>query len=172
MARTPTARSAPAPPARSRRAGRRSPPPALVAKVTRDCGIAAAGLTLILTPTRSLAGAVQIVARVLEVALHKAHELDFPLARILDGMGAAPLPPPAPDFVAAMGRTNDAIIYGGAVQLFVAGPDAEARALADALPSRASCDYGRPFAEIFAAHKGDFYAIDPILFSPARGAVH
>ena len=147
------------------------PPPALVAKVTRDCGIAAAGLTLILTQTRSLAGAVQIVARVLEVALHKAHELDFPLDRILDGMGAAPLPPPAPDFVAAMGRTNDAIIYGGAVQLFVAGPEAEARDLAEALPSRASRDYGRPFAEIFAAHKGDFYAIDPMLFSPARVTV-
>ena len=138
-----------------------------------DCrgGIEPAGLTLILTPTRSLAGTVQIVARVLEVALHKAHELGFPLDRILDGMGAAPLPPPAPDFVAAMGRTNDAIIYGGAVQLFVAGPEAEARDLADALPSRASRDYGRPFAEIFAAHKGDFYAIDPMLFSPARVAV-
>jgi methenyltetrahydromethanopterin cyclohydrolase len=66
-----------------------------------------------------------------------------------------------------MGRTNDAIIYGGQVQLFVTGPANEARALAEKLPSEASRDYGRPFAEIFARVKGDFYAIDPMLFSPA-----
>jgi methenyltetrahydromethanopterin cyclohydrolase len=144
------------------------PPAGLVDKIVRDCGIASAALTLILTPTRSLAGTVQVVARVLEVALHKVHELGFPLDHVVDGVGAAPLPPPAPDFVAAMGRTNDAIIYGGAVQLFVTGDDGDARELAETLPSGASRDYGKPFAETFAANKGDFYAIDPMLFSPAQ----
>ena len=67
-----------------------------------------------------------------------------------------------------MGRTNDAIIFAGQVQLFVTGPTSEARALAGSLPSKASRDYGRPFAEIFKAVKGDFYAIDPMLFSPAK----
>ena len=67
-----------------------------------------------------------------------------------------------------MGRTNDAIIYGGIVQLFVTGPDQEANDLATRLPSGTSPDYGRPFAEIFEAAKGDFYAIDPLLFSPAQ----
>jgi methenyltetrahydromethanopterin cyclohydrolase len=143
------------------------PPAALIEKVVRDCGIQADKLTLILTPTHSLAGTVQIVARVLEVALHKLHELHFPLDRVVDGMGAAPLPPPAPSFVEAMGRTNDAIIYGGSVQLFVRGPDAEAKKLAQDLPSVGSRDYGRPFAEIFKAYKGDFYAMDRLLFSPA-----
>ena len=114
------------------------------------------------------AAAAQVVARVLEVALHKAYELKFPLARIVDGMGAAPLSPPHPDFVTAMGRTNDAIIYGGRAQLFVTGPSTEARALAEALPSRASRDFGAPFAEIFKRSKGDFYSIDPMLFSPAE----
>ena len=107
------------------------------------------------------------MARVLEVALHKAHELGFPLERIVEGMGVAPLPPPHPDFVKAMGRTNDAIIYAGAVHLFVRGPVDEAKALAERMPSRASRDYGRPFAEIFKRVNGDFYAIDPMLFSPA-----
>ena len=36
----------------------------------------------------------------------------------------------------------------------------------DNLPSGASRDYGKPFAETFAAYKGDFYQIDPMLFSP------
>jgi methenyltetrahydromethanopterin cyclohydrolase len=105
------------------------------------------------------------------VALHKAFELGFPIDRVVDGMGAAPLSPPHPDFVTAMGRTNDAIIYAGTVHLFVTGSAEDARALADRLPSKGSRDYGRPFAEIFKRVKGDFYAIDPMLFSPAEVVV-
>ena len=93
------------------------PPEDLVRKIVEACGVSPGNLTVILTPTRSLAGTVQIVGRVLEVALHKLHELKFPLEQVIDGMGAAPLPPPAKSFVEAMGRTNDAIIYGGAVHL-------------------------------------------------------
>jgi len=149
-----------------------APPPApVVAYVAKACKLAPDRLTFLYAPTQSLAGGAQIVARVLEVALHKAHELKFPLERIAEGMGAAPLPPPHPDFVTAMGRTNDAIIYGGRVQLFVTGPAADAKALAEALPSRASRDYGRPFADVFRLFKGDFYAIDPMLFSPAEVTV-
>ena len=86
-------------------------------------------------------------------------------------MGAAPLSPPHPDLVAAMGRTNDAIIYAGRAHLMVSGPAAAARQLAEQLPSEGSRDYGRPFAEIFKRFKGDFYAIDPLLFSPAQVTV-
>jgi methenyltetrahydromethanopterin cyclohydrolase len=145
------------------------PPPApVVRKVAQACGIAPQKLTVIYAPTQSLAGGVQVVARVLEVALHKAHELKFPLDRIVDGMGAAPLSPPHPDFITAMGRMNDAIIYAGRVQLFTTGAASEARELAARLPSASSRDYGEPFAAIFKRFKGDFYAIDPMLFSPAE----
>jgi methenyltetrahydromethanopterin cyclohydrolase len=54
------------------------------------------------------------------------------------------------------------------VHLFVTGAADDARSLADRLPSNGSRDYGRPFAEIFRRVKGDFYAIDPMLFSPAE----
>jgi methenyltetrahydromethanopterin cyclohydrolase len=147
------------------------PPPALVGDIAAACGIAPADLAILYAPTQSLAGGVQVVARVLEVAMHKAHALRFPLGCIVDGLAAAPLPPPHPDFVTAMGRTNDAIIFGGRVQLFVTGPAAAAQALAQAMPAMTSRDYGRPFAEIFGAAKGDFYAIDPMLFSPAQVTV-
>lgn len=149
----------------------RPPPAAIVAKVAQACGVAARDLAIMYAPTQSLAGGVQVVARVLEVALHKAHELHFPLERIVDGLGAAPLPPPHPDFVTAMGRTNDAIIFAGRVHLFVTGSAVDARALAEAMPATTSRDYGRPFADIFRAVNGDFYAIDPMLFSPARVTV-
>ncbi|HET7849084.1 MAG TPA: methenyltetrahydromethanopterin cyclohydrolase [Pseudolabrys sp.] len=149
----------------------RPPPQEVVQKVAQACALEPHALTFLYAPTQSLAGATQVVARVLEVALHKAHELKFPLDRIVEGMGAAPLAPPHPDFVMAMGRTNDAIIYAGRVQLMVTGPAAEARALAEQLPSERSRDYGLPFAEIFRRFKGDFYAIDPMLFSPAQVTV-
>jgi methenyltetrahydromethanopterin cyclohydrolase len=151
--------------------GDKAPPPALVKRVAADCGVAPKDLTILYAPTGSLAGSTQVVARVLEVALHKAHELHFPLEQIEDGVGTAPISPPVPDFVKAMGRTNDAIIYGGRVQLFVRGSDEAAKKLADNLPSRNSPAYGKPFAEIFAAVNGDFYKIDPMLFSPAAVTV-
>jgi methenyltetrahydromethanopterin cyclohydrolase len=148
------------------------PPPAPVVSMVADaCGIRPERLTILFAPTRSLAGSVQVVARVVEVALHKAHALKFPLDRIVDGVGSAPLSPPHPDFTTGMGRTNDAIIFGGQVHLFVTGPADEAEQLAASLPSSASRDYGAPFAEVFKRFGGDFYAIDPMLFSPAAVTV-
>lgn len=144
------------------------PPPAIVEKVAKATGLAPDRLTFLYAPTQSIAGSVQIAARVLEVALHKANDLKFPLDDIVEGVGIAPIPAPHPDFLTAMGRTNDAIIYGGRVQLFVRGEAQAARNLAEALPSRASRDFGQPFAEVFKRFRGDFYAIDPHLFSPAE----
>lgn len=147
------------------------PPLEVIEKVARDTGLAANKLTFILTPTRSLAGSLQVTARVLEVALHKCHTLHFDLNAIVDGYGVAPIPAPSPDFIVGMGRTNDAILFGGFVQLFVNTDDAAAEQLATQLPSSASKDYGRPFAEVFKAVNMDFYQIDPMLFSPAKVSV-
>lgn len=144
------------------------PPIEVVDKIARACKVEPDGVHIILTPTSSLAGGMQVVSRVLEVALHKAHSLHFPLGNIIDGMGSAPVPPPHPNFVKAMGRTNDAILFGGTAHLFVKGSDEAAEALAVGLPSSTSRDYGRPFAEVFKDYKYDFFKVDAMLFSPAR----
>ena len=149
----------------------KAPPIEVIEKVSRDTGVSIENLTFILTPTRSLAGTVQIVARVLEVAMHKIHTLHFPLEHVVDGMASAPVPPPSPDFLTGMGRTNDAILFGGHAHLFVKGSDDAAVALAKALPSNSSRDFGRPFAEVFKSVNMDFYKIDPMLFSPAAVTV-
>lgn len=146
-------------------------PPVVLQKILRDTGLPPEGLTLIFTPTSSPAGTTQVVARVLEVALHKAHELGFALRHVVDGVATAPLPAPHPDGVEAMGRTNDAILYGGCVHLAVRGSDDAARDLAQRLPSGTSRDYGRGFADIFRAVEYDFYKIDPALFAPAEAWV-
>jgi methenyltetrahydromethanopterin cyclohydrolase len=143
------------------------PPLEIVDKVAAACKVKPSRLTIIVTPTSSLAGGVQVVGRVLEVAMHKAHALHFPLENIVDGSGSAPICPPHPDFIKAMGRTNDAILFAGQVHIFVKGDDAAAEQLANELPSSTSKDYGKPFAEIFKAYDYDFFKVDAMLFSPA-----
>jgi methenyltetrahydromethanopterin cyclohydrolase len=146
----------------------RAPPQVVVDKVLRDCGLAPGGLTLVLTPTASLAGTTQVTARVLEVALHRAHELGFALHDIVEGSACAPLPAPGADGLEAMARTNDAILYGGRVRLTVRGDESAARALAAQLPSSNSRDYGRSFGALFEAAGRDFYQLDGALFAPAE----
>ncbi len=146
----------------------RPPPPLIVDKLLRDCGLAPAGLGLVVTPTASLAGTTQVVARVLEVALHRAHDLGFAVKDILEGDACAPLPSPGADGLEAMARTNDAILYGGQVHLTVAGSADAARALAHKLPSGNSADHGRSFGDLFAAAGHDFYQLDSALFAPAE----
>lgn len=146
----------------------RLPPAVVIQKVLRDTGLQPEALTFIVTPTSSVAGTTQVVARVLEVALHKAHTIGFNLPDILDGTATAPLPAPHADGLVAMGRTNDAILYGGQVHLTVGGTAEEAQRLARELPSTNSKDHGRSFADIFKQVDYDFYKIDPALFAPAE----
>ena len=124
-------------------------------------------LTLLVAPSFSLAGSVQVVARSVETALHKLHELKFDLSAVQSGFGTAPLPPVAADEQTAIGRTNDAILYGGRVTLWVRADDEVIDAVGPRVPSSASAEHGALFADLFAAH-GDFYKIDPMLFSPAE----
>ena len=124
-------------------------------------------ITLLAAATKSLAGTVQVVARSLEMALHKLHELKFDLNQIISGVAFAPLPPPAADDLAAIGRTNDAILYGGRAIVCVDADDDILAEIGPRVPSNASPEYGALFAELFAKYK-DFYKIDPMLFSPAE----
>jgi methenyltetrahydromethanopterin cyclohydrolase len=45
--------------------------------------------------------------------------------------------------------------------------DARIEAILDRVPSSASKEHGRLFHDLLREH-GDFYGIDPLLFSPAR----
>jgi methenyltetrahydromethanopterin cyclohydrolase len=147
---------------------RKPPPPAIVAKIAASCRVEPAAVTLLVAPTASLAGGVQIVARSIETALHKLAELKFDLSRIVSAHGTAPLPPVAVNDLAAIGRTNDAVLYGARAVLCVTGDDASLESIGPHVPSSSSRDYGEPFSAIFARYNNDFYAVDPHLFSPAE----
>ena len=151
---------------------RKLPGDDVIAHLAERLQLPAAKLTLLAAPAFSMAGNVQVVARSLETALHKLHELGFDLSQVLSGFGTAPLPPVAADELTAIGRTNDAILYGGQVVLWVRADDDRLRELGPKVPSSSSPDHGAPFAEIFKRYQSAFYNIDRLLFSPAAICFH
>src|SRR5262249_13083003 len=144
------------------------PDDAVVKYVAGAVGLPPNKVTLLAAPATSLAGAIQVVARSVETALHKLHELHFALPKVVSGFGTAPLPRVEKDVLHAIGRTNDAILYGGRVTLWVDTDDDELAEVGPKVPSSAQPDYGEPFTEIFERYDRDFYKIDRLLFSPAE----
>ena len=147
---------------------RNPPTEAVAAWVAAKAGLVPAHLTFVVAPTASLAGGVQITARILETGLHKMDTLGFDLKKIVSGIGTAPLPPVAKNDLRAIGRTNDCILYGGQAHYTVNADDVELAELVPRIPASASKDYGTPFYDIFKRYDGEFYKIDPLLFSPAE----
>ncbi|HTP19590.1 MAG TPA: methenyltetrahydromethanopterin cyclohydrolase [Solirubrobacteraceae bacterium] len=150
---------------------RQDPPAEIVARVAERCGVEASAVTFLIAPTASVCGSVQVSARVVETALHKLHELGVDPARVRHGWGCCPIAPVAKKDPDAIGRTNDAVLYGGTVHLWIEGGDDEVADLAGKLPSSASDAFGTPFGELLADADWNFYDIDPMLFSPAAATL-
>jgi len=136
--------------------------------LSEKCKVKPDQLNLLIAPTASVVGSVQIAARSVETGMHKLAELGFDVRKVKTASGLCPLAPVASDDLVAVGRTNDAILYGGEVFLAVEAEDDELKAMIDRIPSSASPDYGTPFLELLQRCHGNFYEIDPMLFSPAR----
>jgi methenyltetrahydromethanopterin cyclohydrolase len=148
--------------------GRTLPTDEVAAWVAEKAHLQPAQLTFVIAPTASLAGGVQISARIVETGLHKMETLGFDVRRVVSALGTAPLAPVAKNDLRAIGRTNDCILYGGQARFTIRAGDEELAQLAEQVPASASRDYGTPFYEIFQRYEGDFYKIDPLLFSPAE----
>jgi methenyltetrahydromethanopterin cyclohydrolase len=148
--------------------GRSLPTDEVAAWVAEKARLETSRLTFVVAPTASLAGGVQISARIIETGLHKMETLGFDVRLVVSATGTAPLPPVAKNDLRAIGRTNDCILYGGQARYTVRAGDSELEELAKQVPASASRDYGTPFYEIFQRYGGDFYKIDPLLFSPAE----
>ncbi len=148
--------------------GRTIPTDEAVALVAQKSSLPPSQITFAIAPTASLAGGVQVVARILETGLHKMEVLGFDVRRVVSGIGTAPLPTLAKNDLRAIGRTNDCILYGGQTSFVIDATDEKLTDLAAKLPASSSNDYGTPFYETFKRYGGDFYKIDKLLFSPAE----
>lgn len=144
------------------------PPEEVAAYISEKAGINPDGLYILVAPTASLVGSIQISARIVETGLHKLHELGFSLDSVISGFGTCPVAPVAKSDLKAMGITNDCILYGGQTRYFVDCEDSDIANVIEKVPSSSSRDYGLPFYETFKKYDKDFYKIDPNLFSPAE----
>ena len=153
----------------------KAPTEDVMAYVAGKCNIEEKDTNAIWAPTKSIVGSVQISARVVETAIHKvfevAHEKEYPIEdKIRLGQGIAPIAPLDKNDLKAMGRTNDAILAGGNVNLFVDVPKDDEEHLWEIMaevPSSTAEGYGEPFYKIFKNFDFDFYKIDPGIFAPA-----
>ncbi len=144
------------------------PPTEILEHVADECNVDLKDLYIIITPTCSIAGSVQISGRIVETGIHKLMKVGFDVKKIVHGFGFAPIAPLHSDAVICMGRTNDALYYGG-ITFYVVDYEDDEKLLeiVSKVPSSTSKDYGKPFYEIFKAANFDFYKIDPNLFAPA-----
>ncbi len=148
--------------------GRKPPSEEVAEYIAHKCKVSPEKLYILIAPTASLVGSVQIAARVVETGMHKMMELGFDIECVTNGYGVCPIAPVAGDDLKAIGRANDCILYGGQAFYTVQAEDAEIERIIEQIPSSASRDYGKPFFELFQAYGGDFYKVDPLLFSPAE----
>lgn len=139
----------------------------VVEMISKATGIEPKNIILLVAPTSSIAGNIQVISRSVETALHKLFECEFDVHRIQAGYGTAPLAPVAKDHLTGIGRTNDSILYGSAVTLWVTGDDESLQEIGPSIPSSSAACYGKPFLEVFKEANNDFYEIDPSFFSPA-----
>ena len=149
------------------------PNPAVCEYIAETCRIEEKDLYVLVAPTASIVGSVQIAARIVETGIHKLKILGYDFTKVQSGIGLCPIVPVARNDMRAMGITNDAILMMGETFLFIKSTeDDNLGELVQQVPSSTSSDYGKPFRQIFKDAEGDFYMIDKLLFAPAQIAVN
>ncbi|WP_297884441.1 methenyltetrahydromethanopterin cyclohydrolase [uncultured Halorubrum sp.] len=136
-------------------------------QVAEMAEVDAEGVFLPTFATGSTAGSVTTAARAAELAVFRLLEIGYEPTDVLHASGSAPLAPPTRDETEAMGRTNDALAYGGEVHLQVARDDDRFGEIV----STASEEYGTPFVDVFEDADWDFYDVPESVFAPAQVTV-
>lgn len=136
--------------------------------IAAACGVNPEDLYILVASNSSQVCAVQVSARIVEQAIHRLEEEGLPLETIQSAQGFCVLPPLVDDELEAMGRINDALLYGGEATFYLRhNDDSFVAELARKVVARASSAYGRPFIDIFTEAGRDFYQIPLDLHSPA-----
>ena len=114
--------------------------------------------------TGSVVGSVTSSARAPELAMFNLFEAGYDPSNVISVSGSAPLAPVSYDESVAMGRTNDAVAYGGRVHMTVHEDFDDF----DSAISTAGEEYGVPFEQVFEDADWDFNEVDPGIFGPAQ----
>lgn len=142
--------------------------------IANDCSVSPEEVYVLVAPTSSLVGSIQISGRVVENGTYKMLEfLHFDVNKVKHAAGIAPIAPVDRDGLKAMGKTNDAVLFGGRTYYYVESEEGDdIKSLAEQLPSSASDGYGKPFFDVFKEAEFDFYKIDKGMFAPAEVVIN
>jgi methenyltetrahydromethanopterin cyclohydrolase len=153
------------------------PSDAVIQEIATKCRVLPKNLFIVMFSTTSLAGATQVSGRIVETGLHKLERLELNPLIVKHAWGYAPIVPVHPSSGEAMGRSNDAILYGGVTNYTVDYEDeVELEKIAKQAPSSASkmlqearqlAAKNPKFLDIFKEAGFDFYKVDPNIFAPA-----
>lgn len=141
----------------------------VVTYIASEAKVKPENLYLVLVSPASIAGSVQVSARIVETGIFKLNTLGFDIKTITYGYGVCPISPLHPEPLIMAGRTNDMLLYGGTTFYIVDyQDDGKLRELVEKAPSSASKDYGKSFTELVKVYGWDFlYKVDPSIFAPA-----
>jgi len=155
----------------------KKPPGAVIKQIAEKCKVKPKNLFLIMFSTTSSTGATQVSGRIVETGLHKLERLGLDPLIVKHAWGYAPIVPVHPSSDEAMGRTNDAILYGGVTNYTLKYEDEQIlKNIVKQAPSSSSrilqeakrlAEKNPRFLEIFREAGFDFYKIDPNIFAPA-----
>ena len=142
--------------------------------IADECNVDVKDVYLLVAPTSSLVGSIQISGRVVENGTYKMLEaIKFDVTKVKHAAGIAPIAPIDPDGLKAMGKTNDAVLFGGRTYYYVESDENDDIAdVAAKLPSSAADGYGKPFFDVFKEAEFDFYKIDKGMFAPAEVVIN
>ena len=142
--------------------------------IAKECGVSSENVFVLVAPTSSIVGSIQIAGRVVENGTYKMMEaLNFDVNKVKYAAGIAPIAPVDPDGLKAMGKTNDAVLFGGRTYYYVESDEGDnLEEITNNLPSSASAGYGKPFYDVFKEAEYDFYKIDKGMFAPAEVVIN
>jgi methenyltetrahydromethanopterin cyclohydrolase len=159
----------------------KTPPESVIEQIALKCNVSTKNLFIVMFSTTSVTGATQVSGRVVETGLHKLERLELDPLIVKHAWGYAPIVPVHPNSGEAMGRTNDAILYGGVTNYTVNYDDEVALGnIVRQAPSSASeflkeakrlSQKSPRFMDIFKEAGFDFYNIDTNIFAPAVVAI-
>ena len=142
--------------------------------IAEKSGVDVKDVYLLVAPTSCLVGSIQIAGRVVENGTYKMLEaLKFDVTKVKYAAGIAPIAPIDPDSSKAMGKTNDAVLFGGRTYYYIESDENDdLKALAENIPSSAADGYGKPFFDVFKEANYDFGKIDKGIFAPAEVVIN
>ena len=137
--------------------------------IAKETNVKRESIYLVLVSPASMAGSIQVSARIVETGLYKLDTLKFDLRSIISGFGISPIAALHKDPLIMAGKTKDMLLYGGITHYVVdVDNDDVIKSIIDRVPSSSSKDYGKSFTDLAMQYGWDFlYKVDPSIFAPA-----